>query len=182
MPEAVLFARIGWMKEYKGPKPGDERPVGGGEYTKNKKHLGHEAFNFLPIRGRVYGFIKPSGRSLNLERIAGGVRGDSLNDALVVFVAKQPKVGGQRVVGWYQNATVFRESQNSRHRERRRFMYFAVTNVRNAIRLPLPKRTCEVPSGKDGMGQANICYLYDPGGSRKQFRWVEQVLKFIENY
>ena len=182
MHEAVLFARIGWMKEYRGPQPGDERPEGAGEYTKSKMNLGHEAFNFLPVEDCVYGYIQPAGRTLNLERIAGGECEDSLNDALVVFVSKHPKEGVQRVVGWYENATVFRESHNSRHPERKGFDYFAVTEVKNAVLLPLAQRKCEVPSGKRGMGQANICYLYHPDRSPKQCPWVEQVLKFIENY
>jgi hypothetical protein len=29
----VLLARIGFMKFYKGPKSGDEKPIGGGKYN-----------------------------------------------------------------------------------------------------------------------------------------------------
>jgi hypothetical protein len=30
----VLFVRVGWMRSYAGPIPGDERPVGGGSHNK----------------------------------------------------------------------------------------------------------------------------------------------------
>jgi hypothetical protein len=41
-PQRVLFARVGWMRFYNGPMPGDERPGGGGSY--NKEHIGAEAY------------------------------------------------------------------------------------------------------------------------------------------
>ena len=51
----VLFARVGWMRGYRGAKPGDEKPVGGGKY--NKHSLGHEAYNFLPLNGKAEGLL-----------------------------------------------------------------------------------------------------------------------------
>jgi hypothetical protein len=43
------------MKRYKGQGADDEKPIGGGGY--NKEELGHEMFNFLPIRGKVLGYF-----------------------------------------------------------------------------------------------------------------------------
>jgi hypothetical protein len=57
MARRVLFARVGWMKWYKGPKPDDEKPIGGGSFT--KEHLGYEAFNFLPLGGKYFGYFQP---------------------------------------------------------------------------------------------------------------------------
>jgi hypothetical protein len=182
MVETVFFARIGWMVKYRGPQPGDEHPIGGGEYT--KANLGHEAFNFLPINGCVYAFIQPRGsaRTMNLERITGGACGESVDDVLIVFVARHPREGGQRVVGWYRNALVFRNSQTSHHPERRKFEYYAVTKANKATLLPLNRRECETPSGKGGIGQANVCYLYNRDDTLKQMPWVEEALAFVENY
>ncbi len=53
----VLFARIGWMRWYKGPQADDEKPIGGGKY--NKDSLGHEAFNFREINGQMLGYFQP---------------------------------------------------------------------------------------------------------------------------
>ena len=66
----VLLARIGFMKFYKGPKPGDEKPIGGGKY--NTEGIGHEAYNFLNVRGSLYGYFQPHMKSpyeINLGRI-----------------------------------------------------------------------------------------------------------------
>lgn len=40
----VLFARIGWMRWYKGPQTGDEKPVGGGKYNKDLWGTRHTTF------------------------------------------------------------------------------------------------------------------------------------------
>jgi hypothetical protein len=57
-PRRVLFARIGWMKFYGGPVPGDERPIGGGGY--NKSEVGHELYNFQETDGHLYGYFQPT--------------------------------------------------------------------------------------------------------------------------
>jgi len=52
--DRVLFARVGWMKWYRGPQADDERPIGGGSY--NKTGIGGENLNFLPINGKVFAY------------------------------------------------------------------------------------------------------------------------------
>src|SRR5437660_4072038 len=103
---SVLFARIGWMKYYRGPMIGDERPRGGGKY--NKTGTGHEAFNFQEIEGRLFGYFQPQMRAskIKLERIVPGTTDEMLKGVLVVFIATDPGQGSQRVIGWYRNATV----------------------------------------------------------------------------
>ena len=54
----VLFARIGWMRFYGGPVPGDERPIRGGAYNEN--NIGGEVYNFRVTKGHLYGFFKPT--------------------------------------------------------------------------------------------------------------------------
>ena len=105
----VLFARIGWMRFYGGPVPGDERPIRGGAYNEN--NIGGEVYNFRVTKGRLYGYFKPpvANGGLNLERI--GVVADnahSLDGVLVVFVATQPEEHRQVIVGWYRAAVVLR--------------------------------------------------------------------------
>src|SRR6266568_8428487 len=111
--QPMLFARVGWMRWYKGSLPDDEKPVGGGKYTKT--NLGFELYNFLPIGGRLLGYFQPQLQppdrrdthppSVRLEKVQPGFEGDALKDVLVVFVARKPKKGGQYIVGWYRDAT-----------------------------------------------------------------------------
>src|SRR5712692_5156020 len=72
MSNRVLFARIGYMKYYAGPQPGDERPKHGGKY--NREKIGHEVYNFHRASGWVYGYVQPyikerADVTLNLGRI-----------------------------------------------------------------------------------------------------------------
>jgi hypothetical protein len=178
----VLFARIGWMKYYKGPMIGDERPRGGGKY--NKTGTGHEAFNFQEIGGQLFGYFQPQMQAskIKLERIVPGTTGAMLKGVLVIFIATDPERGRQRVVGWYQDATVYRNPQSSPPKERNGFNYFLVAEAREAVLLPTHLRTQIVPGGKGGFGQANICYVYDDGGKAKAANWMSEALEFVQNY
>ena len=99
----VLVCRVAWMQFYRGAN-GDPAK-GGGRYV-SLHRFGHEALNFHDNGGAFYGFVEPMGRGENLGRF-GAPRAESLSGVLVVWVAKHPNDGGQRVVGWYSDATVF---------------------------------------------------------------------------
>ena len=70
IPTRVLFAWVGEMTYYAGPQPGDERPKGGGDYTKD--NVGHEVFNFSQYGGRLYGYVAARINLKRIDPIAGG--------------------------------------------------------------------------------------------------------------
>ena len=179
----VLFSRIGWMKFYDGPKPDDPRPIGGG--ASNRKRLGTERFNFQKCGRYFYGFVQPPVRSgkIKLERIVPGTLSDSLEGVLLIFVARKFGMGNQCVVGWYKDATVYREHQPSSLSRRKKLHYSAITQTHNAVLLPVNMRTWPVPAGKGGgIGQANVFYLYrNNDGRKKPLHWVSKILRLIEN-
>jgi Domain of unknown function (DUF3883) len=183
--DALVFARIGWMKWYRGPQADDQKPIGGGSYTKDE--LGHEAFNFLPINGEVLGYFQPRMKTghrstVALERIKAGFTGAALEGVLVVFVATHPKLGGQRIVGWLWRATVYRVSQQSYAKERNNFSYFVKARVEDAVLLPEARRMFDIPSGKGAFGQANVCYALDNNKQLKNAPWISEVLSYIKSY
>ena len=111
MTEAILFARIGWMKYYEGSGDDDPRPIGGGAF--NDENFGGESRNFLVRRNsQVPGFVhsgkKQLGKidGLNLKRLdpACPPLADLLRGVFVIFLATVPleyqeKLGkGTRVV------------------------------------------------------------------------------------
>ena len=187
----VLFARIGWMKRYKGQQADDEKPIGGGGYTKNA--IGDELFNFLRVGKHVYGDFTPQMQprekwklhpaTIKLERIEPGFTEKTLKDVLVVFVARQPKAGGQRIVGWYREAIVHRYRQKSTAKARGRIPYFVETAAGNEILVPEARRSFPVPAGKNGVGQANVCYVLDSDGSPKNnAEWIDSALEYVSGY
>jgi nitrogen fixation protein len=178
----VLFVRVGWMRSYAGPIPGDERPVGGGSH--NKTGLGHEVYNFKVARSRLYGYFQPSAFSntVALERIdVAAVGASSLKGVLVIFVARRAK-GGQFIVGWYKDALVFREHVRHSPGKPRKFGHYCSAEQRNCVLLADADRKHEIFSEKGGMGQANVCYPLKPDGSRKTGSWIQQALDYISAY
>ena len=103
----MIFFNIGWMKSYKGMK-GDSIK-GGGSYI-NEHGEGGEMYNFYPIKNYCYGFCGGKG-TINIQRLDPSIKGDKLDDVLVVWVATDPSGAGRKVVGWYKNATIYKKSQ-----------------------------------------------------------------------
>lgn len=172
------------MKYYDGRRQDDSRPIGGGSW--NKEHEGGELCNFKKTRGRHYGFCQPSGNSNNikLEKIEPEWQGDRLPGVTVVFVAvnREDRRHRQCVVGWYRNAVVYRFRQSSQLRRRECKEYFAVARVADSVLLDTYKRDWPAKAGQCGIGESNVCYLYDDHGRRKSFAWQNRILKRIENY
>lgn len=188
----IVFCRIGYMTYYAGPQPGDEKPVGGGKYNKSK--IGHEVWNFEPIKGRLYGYLEPYVKkdtnvetNINLERIDPSVTGDALSSVLVVFIARRPR-GGQVVVGWYKNAKVFRtKKEHAKGNGRDGYYYYITARTRDCILLPTNRRMLEIPDGPNTPGRANIFYLLNNKGKSsfpngKEPSWIKAIRLFIPQY
>jgi hypothetical protein len=175
----ILFARVGWMRFYNGPIPGDERPIGGGRY--NKSEIGHEVYNFCESGGHLYGYFQPmmAAHAITLERIDARATDETVLDkVLVVFVARRPE-GGQVIVGWYKGVEVFRNQVKHSPGRPRRYGHFCSAQRPNCVLLPDENRSFEIPHGKNGMGQSNVCYPLNHDGSIKQFSWI---IEFIDDY
>jgi hypothetical protein len=195
----IVFVRVGRMISYSGPREGDERPEGGGKHNVNR--LGHEAFNFFRDfeGGTLYGTFGIMTEHIDLLNIDPTLARDSKNvgNVLVVFVA--PYDGGQRIVGWYRDATVYRASvPYPREVQARIQKHFDAEGISNnsfrsyrlraqisdgAVLLPEGRREQDlIPSGHRGeMGQFNVCYAYK-NGVRKTSPWIQRAIDFIDDY
>jgi hypothetical protein len=107
MAPPVLFLRVGWMKRYRGP----ERSIYG---AGSDRAAGNdwEVWNFEPWKGRCYGYASSSKwRTIDVRRIGGSrLRATGV---LVIWYATEPHGSGQKVVGWWRNANVYRNLRNS---------------------------------------------------------------------
>lgn len=190
----VLLARVGYMKFYQGPKPGDEKPIGGGSY--NAEEIGHEAYNFLNIKEKLYGYFQPHMKKpyeINLGRIVKGFSDEKVDDVLVIWFATNPIARGQVVIGWYKNATVFRSMQSPTALiQRKYYNYNIVANTRDCVLLPISKRKFPVGHNIEGTktgnpGEANAFYLLDGQGYAKDLisannAWIKNVITYVKNY
>ena len=113
MNTPILFCNIGWMSRYEGLDNKSDKIVGGGSYVRENKS-GDEVCNFVKCDdGYVYGHVESikgaKDRSIKIERLGGN--GDYVEGIDVVWTATHPDQGGRRLVGWYRNATIYRERQ-----------------------------------------------------------------------
>jgi len=127
----------------------------------------------------VYGYVESRGR-INLERLGAEQGADSISDILIVWTAKHPQ-GGIYIIGWYNNATVYRDYQDASDMPTRKYKdeylsYNAVARATDAKLLPEDERTFPIPRGNGGKGQANVWYCDDPN----MISFREKVLDYIE--
>jgi len=185
------------MVRYAGPHIGDEKPLGGGEHNKN--HLGHEAFNFRNFGGNLYGSIQP--KSVDLLKVdpTASKKTAELDNVTIIFVA--PYEFGQRVVGWYKGAVLYRERQDypARVKEQLKVQleasiwrkeadtfksFRAAAPFARAVLLPEDERMGMPPIPRTelgGFGEYNVCYLYKDG-KRKDVPWIKRVMSFVKTY
>ncbi len=167
----LIFCNVGWMKYYNGID-GDsiER---GGEY--NQHSTGHEVCNFSDNAGTLYGYVQPTGR-INIEKLGASKVDEFIGGMTVVWTAG-PVTGGTVVVGWYKDATVYRDAQiiekPSKLQRKNGISSFRIkAPTSKAVLLPVEQRELVIPRAvKGGIGQSNVWYA-DKEESREIVRSV----------
>lgn len=173
----ILFCNVGWMNRYNGIA-GDsiER---GGKY--NKHSVGHEVCNFTNNQGFVYGYVQPVGDSIKLEKLGASKNDEKIEGVTVVWTAG-PESGGTVVVGWYEDATVFRDLQsiekpNALQTKNGVTSYRVKVPANKATLLPVERRELIIPRAvKGGIGQSNVWFA----DKEESQEIVDQVLELIE--
>lgn len=174
----ILFANIGWMTHYQGNTKHDQIK-GGGSWSNEDKH---EVYNFLPIKGKCYGYVQPSNwGKIRIEKIDKNGVGDKVNHVLVVWTAPRPNNGGTYIVGWYKDATVYKSFQETNLVAREKYNYNIVAKEEYCTLLPIDKRIFLIPRRNKGfMGQSNIWYADADMEKVKKLR--KEVIDYIQNY
>lgn len=168
----ILYCRIGWMNSYNGLINGDTIKNGG---SYNRDNVGHEIYNFSSYDGKYYGYVQPvNWSSINIDRISGEKENDFIDDVLVVWVATRDNYG-QVVVGWYNNARVYRHYQTIpdevlEKRGLKTHVDYRIYSEEATLILPIEKRNLIIY----GMGQSNIWYGNEEMNSK--------VFEFIESF
>lgn len=182
----MIFLRITWMTRYQGLS--GDAVVNGGRFIRDNG-FGHEIFNFQPFQGTMYGYVQPPGRRerfsdarIDLRRFRANATDNSVPGLLAVWVATSPTGDGAFIVGWYENATVFRDWQNppagsARTHDGTDCGYYVTAKSEDVVRVPPDERVFHVPQQqKGGFGQSNIWYA-DDTEQHRQFR--EEVLRYV---
>lgn len=173
----ILFCNVGWMNNYKGIV-GDsiER---GGKY--NNHSIGHEVCNFANNHGFVFGYVQPVGDSIKIEKLGASKKDEKIDGITVVWTAG-PESGGTVVVGWYEDATVYRDLQslskpNALQTRNGVTSYRVKARASDATLLPIEQRELMIPRAvKGGIGQSNIWFA-DKVESQELVRKVQELIK-----
>jgi 5-methylcytosine-specific restriction protein A len=180
--DKLLFLNIGWMERYQGLE--SDTIAGEGAFV-NKYNDPHdpetyppcEIYNFQPYEGVMYGFVRIARGSIRIERLGASPGNDSIDGVLVVWVAKSPS-DGTVIVGWYDDATVYRHCQpppegSGRRREgRQEWGHRVAARAENCTLLPPERRDFPIPRGRKGaMGGPMSGMQIQPSGKRYAITW-----------
>lgn len=182
--ERVLFARVAWMDRYAGVM--EEDPWASGSGWVQEGGVPWECCNFLGVRGYYYGYSRPAFHAdrARLDRIDPSGNGRELTGVRVIFFAPAPHGAGQRIVGWYANATVVARARRD-VRERvddsgERLYWFFKCPTSEGTLLPVAERTFEIPRGKGGTGQSNWTFPLDVDLRPKDSAWMTEAVAYTK--
>lgn len=185
MDTNILFCNIAYMKYYDVDLV-EEKPKHGGQYVTETGDA-FEKFNFhICEDNKCRGFVETKYRdsyktgrqpySIRIENINPQFKNnESANGITVIFCAHSDAHKKSVIVGWYRNATVFRNRQNINGRE-----YNLECDAQNACLLEEDERNFIVPRASNsdfGFGQANVWYAKE----EKAFAYMQKVLNYIDN-
>lgn len=191
------------MKYYRGITDNDQ-PYNGGAYVKDTGYA-HECFNFdaMNFQGEdqeyCLGFCQLPGYSktgkeieLHIEKVHGCElmkKENKIEEAIVVFCSKAYNSSNMRVVGFYKNATIYRNQQSCSFGEYIQYYSF-VAKKEDCVLLPYSERHSQakwyVPSsGKNnssfGFGRSNIWYAGNTD-NLEEIEYVNRMIKSVELY
>lgn len=158
----ILFCNITYLRSYLGTIE-DDLPLKGGSWVKDHKDA-HEKWNFLNYNGYCYGFVQNNGE-FHLERLEGVSTQDTSTDGVTIVWCALNQNGDTVIVGWYENATVYRYYEDSLATPISGIdrIYFAKALAEDCYLLPEEERTyvigraSQLGKGK-GFGQQNYWY------------------------
>jgi hypothetical protein len=125
----------------------------------------------------------------------GAARTWTAREALVIFLAPDASAENPsnrlKMVGWYQNAKVLRFWQDDPTGQRwtlgsdgedKKALYNVTARVEGAVLLPTHRRTQSIPRGENGIGRANVRYIYDDQEILAMASWMKDVLDYVDSY
>ena len=199
----IIFARVADMYYYNGITNKDV-PVNGGAYV-NETGEAHECYNFCPVyigdeEQVCLGFAmlaqtkKDADMHLHIEKIVGSEalkKDKAVHNVIVVFCSKAPNSDTMRVVGFYKNATVYRDHQLAEFPNDDWQEYNFIADKKDCVLLPYQERhkgnRWYVPMSKRrnssfGFGQSNIWYAQGYQTDEKLYNFLERMIQNIEAY
>lgn len=183
----LVVCRVTYMKFYDGITV-DDAPVNGGSFV-TENNDAYEKNNFHCYEdGNCYGFIETKYRAghtgeneyanaITIENINPMCKGQpSVGGVRVILAAFSPTLKKTVVVGWYDNATVYRNRVVDGD-----LIYMMKCRYTDAHLIPDADRSFEIPRGQSndfGIGQSNFWYLQTKGNT---YEFEEKLTAYIDS-
>ncbi|TOA94315.1 hypothetical protein CGK15_23900 [Vibrio parahaemolyticus] len=176
----MIICNVAWMKHYDGINDSDY-PINGGKYI-DKNGYGHEVLNFQKNGKYCYGYVQANNLTINISRIEPNA-GDYIDDVLVVWRSRSNR--GSVVIGWYENARVYRTTQEPNDRRSFHFNgedhfpeYLIKAKSKDCTLLAPQQRLFPVPVTHKGFGsQTFVSFLEVETSEVKKFK--RQLMTYI---
>ncbi|MBP3889131.1 MAG: hypothetical protein J6F30_16025 [Cellulosilyticum sp.] len=135
----IVFINVPWMKYYAGE--GDEEvqvPACG--------------YNFQHVNGHYYGYGEGMDTFPIEQFVDVSLEDEQVEGVTVVWTARNRK-GENKVIGWYKNATIYRNATEilSLDSERTVFQYVMKAPAKEALLLPVELRLLDAPDSEEGI-------------------------------
>lgn len=173
MPPKIMLCRLVWAEEYKSK----DEPIYAGNMRYPAAHdLALERLNFADENGSVYGFVENRGQNFDLRKLGAKESDDAVSGATIIFCAVDERSRKLRAVGWYENATVYRELKKPKKGSiRGRWEYCFEAASKDAHLIPGTTRDLVVPrksriTDKGFIGQRGVFY---PAGNPNYERFLQ---------
>lgn len=177
----IILCHIAWMEHYQGIT-GDDIPKEGGSHEPLGKS---EIYNFKESDGKYYGFVEPPSSSkekvINTQRICGHDY-ESVDNMLAVFIAPfhhdGKKKGGLSIVGFYRNATVYKDIQKRPINEKDVFAYNLICKAEDCFYIEPKERV----TFDTTISRSTVAYGLDAVADKKWFLgYINQIMTNFDN-
>ena len=188
--QRIMMVKFAWLKYYQRQR--GDIPYGDIVYFNEEETLRSfaniaENSAFINCDGKCLGYFQTKGRSPRIEKIKGQMKNlncKSVDNVLVIFCAPNPERNPKEtisIVGWYKNATVYREGKRN---EKFNLYYNICADFENCVLLPEDERNNNeiwfLNQSSESLvhfGQASL-YKFPPATAPE----LQSVFAKIENY
>lgn len=187
--QKIMLVKVVWMRYYQWQK--GDIPSSSVAYLKEMDTVDGvadiaENLTFLDCGGKCFGYFQTKGKTPRIEKIEGETKNkdcESVDNVLVIFCAPNPERKGKgetNIIGWYKNATVYRDEQYNEDFD----LYYNIrADLKNCVLLTESERKDnkiwflkQTKNSETNFGQAMYKF---PSNTVAE---LQDVLQEIENY
>jgi 5-methylcytosine-specific restriction enzyme A len=173
MPQKVMLCRVVWAEKYDSKK---EKIFAGNMRYPAAHNFAHEQLNFAVEHKSVYGYVENRSQNIDIQKLGAEAGAEAVDGVTVIFCALDELSMKLRVVGWYEDAIVYKTPQGPKKGSiRGSWQYYFRASSQDAHLIPETSRDLEVPrkqnvTDRGFMGQRNVFY---PSGNANYERFLQ---------